>query len=85
MNAKCFKCGADFPSDNPDDLYGDGQCANCIDKGKRIAFKLDIEFAQKRANNPAPVNERAAMIQDLIHNPGNTRINLRDLGIEPHD
>ena len=84
MNAAvCFKCGNKYGSNDQDDLAGDGKCPPCKELSKRVALKVDLEIAERRRNNPLPKNPRSEIIHDLLQNGG--RINIRDLGITPHD
>lgn len=81
MIAKCFKCSNDFDSQNPEDEYGDGVCSACLEKGKRIAFEVDIKMAKLRRDNPYQRPESAELIQEMLAKPEGTRLNARDLGI----
>lgn len=86
---KCFKCGRGFESINEDDVVGDGQCKECIERSKKVALKVDIEMAQRRSGEvfkeKDPAKVRAEIIQDIIHNPNkSTWLNARDLGINPN-
>jgi len=77
--AKCFVCNQEYGSDNPDDLAGDGRCPKCEEMRKAVAFKVDIEIAEKRKHNPLVPNERSEMIKELFEKGG--QIRARDLGI----
>lgn len=79
---KCFVCGAEYGSENPDDQAGDGRCKDCELKRKAVAFKVDIEIGERRRLNPIVRDQRSEMIQDVIKNGGH--ISARDLGIHPN-
>ena len=82
--AQCFKCNRSYPSDHPDDLAGDGKCEGCKEFSKKVAFKIDIETAERRRNNP--LEARFGNFKDLIDQlPEDGRrgnhIKATDLGI----
>lgn len=53
---KCYRCKTEYDANNdPDALEGYGRCAPCEQLAKQIAFKVDIEMAEKRRNTPAHV------------------------------
>lgn len=68
--ATCFVCLKQYGSDNPDDLAGDGRCADCEKMRKAVAIKVNAEIAQKRfhdRNDPVKIaaRERAEKIKAL--------------------
>lgn len=82
--AKCFRCGEDFGSNDPDDLAGDGRCPKCKEIGKRAAAQTDKKIAAMRLANPDRFHTpHTEVIKNLVEKGG--RINIRDLGISPSD
>jgi len=51
----CFRCKAEFVSEDVNDTFGDGECKDCETKSKEIASKVDAIIAERRKNRPAPV------------------------------
>lgn len=86
--ANCFRCHQDYASNNQDDLAGDGKCAPCKELSKKIAFKVDIEMAKRRAERMPQVSRiRQLFTEEQIQKgeiAGSSRINIKDLGINPH-
>jgi len=76
--AICFRCGAKYGSDNPDDLAGDGKCKECTEISKKIAFEVDIKMAEKRRAMPVAAEDRMAFF-DRIEKQGG--IYAKELGI----
>ena len=82
--AKCFRCGQNYGSNDPDDIEGDGRCPKCEEVGKRAAAETDKKIAAMRLANPDRFhNPNSEIIKNLIEKGG--RINARDLGITPRD
>ena len=47
MIAKCFRCQEGYDTQNPDDLEGDGKCLKCKEITQKIAFDIDLKFANR--------------------------------------
>ena len=59
--AKCLKCSSMFPSDNPDDIAGDGYCPPCYEVKVAIAKAIDERLGparSERSRPPLPYTER---------------------------
>ena len=86
---ECFQCKKGYDSKNPDDIAGDGKCFACNERSKKLAFKIDIEMAERRKNNPIPEsNIRKFFTEEQILKgeiAGSPRINFKDLGIQFSD
>ena len=80
MKAECFRCHEGYNSVLTDDLAGDGLCPKCGEIKKKVAFDLDMKFGQRTLEK----FREPSRMQKIMANT-NARINLRDLGIVPHD
>ena len=87
MTCQCFKCLKGYESENPDDIAGDGRCPDCAKEAARIALKVDLEMANKRAANPIPKSRIRELFteEEILKGEvaGTRRINIKDLGITP--
>lgn len=85
---KCIvpDCGRDYTPEDPED--GADKCFECRKRSQEIAFKVDIEIGQRRANAPQLPTSRIRQLfsEEQILNgdlAGSPRLNMRDLGIGP--
>lgn len=74
QSARCFKCEKQYPSNDQDDLAGDGKCPSCKKLSVDAARIIDAEFARRPKNHQSKYSQ-------IINAPEGTRINARDLGI----
>lgn len=87
-NCTCFRCQRKYSSPDPDDVAGDGRCPDCKELGKRAAFKVDIEMANKRqAREPSRIRQIFTEEEIRLGDTAGAakRIRLADLGIVPQD
>lgn len=74
-----MRCGKGFNGELDYEIEGDGKCPECVELGKKIALKVDLEMERRRKENPIKIDKRAELIRNLVENGG--RINARDLDI----
>jgi hypothetical protein len=88
--AQCFRCHNTYQSEHPDDLAGDGKCSTCKELSKQIAFKVDMEMAERRKHlTPSNLEQLGVSAEGFDVDPlgrivkGSTtrNINAKEIGL----